>query len=178
MPKKEPCSYCSMPPDELMLPMGANRAHVDCVLTSLNELLDKLGQSVGFLNGIPKEVPRPDILESVTVKQTTGHGNLYVTITLLDGKPLEVFSALGKAGSCERSWMEAVTRAVSTGLRHKVPLVAYRDTLRGIRCGDSFADPKRGHFIHSLADGMAWVLSDFLEGKLSPISSLVEENGP
>ena len=115
---------------------------------------------------MPQKKPRPSSLRGVTTKQITGHGNLYITITYkVSRKPFETFIVLGKAGSCEQAWIEALARAISIGFRFGVPPGEYIRQLRGIQCGDPIPDPNRQGFIRSPADAIALVLRDFIEGK-------------
>ena len=104
---------------------------------------------------------RPRVLKSLTVKQPTGHGTMYITVTLDEaGVPFEVFIALGKAGSCEHAWIEALSRAISTGLRCGIPVSEYVDQLTHIQCGHSVSDKGRARMVTSCADALALVLSD------------------
>ena len=124
---------------------------------------------------------RPTKLRSVTVKLVTDHGNMYVTVSYkVRGKPFEVFVQVERAskvrsceragcewsvkeGSCEGAWIEALTRAITTGLRHGVPASAFIEQLRGITCTPI---SNGSEFIRSPADGLAKVLQEFVdEGK-------------
>lgn len=117
-----------------------------------------------------KKRDRPSVTRSVTVRQPTSHGTMFVTITSVRRRPLEVFANIGKAGSCERAWVEAVTRLISTALRYRVPPQEIVDQLKAIKC-----DPPVGYqgdvasggtkTISSPADGIAWILEDFLGTK-------------
>lgn len=101
-------------------------------------------------------------MRSVTISQPTDHGTMYVTIGYkLKGKPFEVFVAIGNAGDHERAWIEALSRAITTGIRHGVPATVYIDQLRGISC-QPVADGNGG-FVKSPADGLARVLAEFCE---------------
>ena len=44
-------------------------------------------------------------------------GNLYVTVTEMDGKPFEVFATIGKSGKSTMAKTEAIGRLVSLALR-------------------------------------------------------------
>lgn len=109
---------------------------------------------------------RPKSLPSVTIRQTTGHGTMFVTVTFLNESPIEVFVHIGKSGSHERGWMEAMARAISAGLRYGVPLAEYVEQLRGISCGDAFSDGTR--LVHSPADALAAVLDTFVDKQPEP----------
>jgi ribonucleoside-diphosphate reductase alpha chain len=76
---------------------------------------------------------RPTTLPAVTDRIRTGHGNLYVTITFNEeGRPFEVFTNLGKAGSSDAAYLEAVSRMASLALRSGVDVSQVVDQLRGI----------------------------------------------
>ena len=67
--------------------------------------------------------PRPDVLNSRTIKQLTPFGNLYVTVSEWGaGEPFEVFATIGKAGSDVQAMTEAACRAISQLLRLAAPL--------------------------------------------------------
>ncbi len=67
--------------------------------------------------------PRPDVLNSKTIKQASPFGNLYVTVSEWEpGDPFEVFATIGKAGSDVQAMTEAACRAISQMLRLASPL--------------------------------------------------------
>ena len=110
-----------------------------------------------------REKPRPPTLRAVTTKCLTDHGNMYVTITYKRAKkPFEVFVALGHTDPCERAWIEATSRAISTGLRYGVPVSEFIKQLSGISCVP--VPNGNGGFTLSPADAMAGVLRKFVEG--------------
>ena len=111
---------------------------------------------------MPIEKQRPRELRSVTISQVTDHGTMYITIGYkLKGYPFEVFIAMGNAGDHERAWIEALSRAITTGIRHGVPASVYIDQLRGITCQP--VPDGRGNLVRSPADGLARVLAEFCE---------------
>ncbi|MCS7207720.1 MAG: vitamin B12-dependent ribonucleotide reductase [Dehalococcoidia bacterium] len=81
----------------------------------------------------PRE--RPVVMTGRTERIRTGHGNMYVTINSDEqGRPFEVFVALGKAGGCDSAQLEAIARLVSLALRSGVDPQAIVEQLRGITC--------------------------------------------
>lgn len=98
---------------------------------------------------------RPVTLQSTTHRVPTDHGNMYVTLCTDDGKLVEVWIIISKAGSCEKAFLEALARCIALGLQHGVAPAEYIDQLQNITCrvvGDGDG------FIHSPADGLAKVL--------------------
>ena len=81
-----------------------------------------------------EKAKRPKQLPGITERFSTGCGNIYVTITVQDGKPFEVFGTLGKEGNCPGCFLEALSRSITLGLRSGVPAEEYAKTLSGIRC--------------------------------------------
>jgi len=106
---------------------------------------------------------RPSILNGQTYKISTGCGSLYVTVNIDDGVPFEVFAKLGKSGGCSASNTEALTRAISIGLRSGVPIEEYYDHLKGIQCINPTVS--QGEQIKSCADAIAYVLKNFVGKK-------------
>ncbi len=78
---------------------------------------------------------RPSQMRGVTDRIRTGHGNTYITINFDDeNKPFEVFTTVGKAGSCDSANLEAITRLVSLALRSGIPTEQIVEQLQGITC--------------------------------------------
>lgn len=108
-----------------------------------------------------KAKERPKSLDGKTEKMNTGCGSLYVTVNLQDGKPFEVFAKLGKAGGCSACTTEALTRAMSIGLRSGVDIAEYYKTLTGIHC--SSAMYSGGEQILSCPDAIAKVIKEYMQ---------------
>ena len=104
---------------------------------------------------------RPKKVKGHTEKVETGCGTLYVTINKLDDKPFELFAHLGRSGSCASCWCEALTRAISLGLKYGVPSSEYVDELSGIRCQNVNMWPEDQRVL-SCPDGIAKVLKEEL----------------
>ena len=106
---------------------------------------------------------RPKILLSSSYKVTTGCGNLYIHITYLEDKiPLEVFATLGKAGGCLTGQNEALTRAISIGLRYDISPREYIKQLKGIQCPNPVMFPPEKRIL-SCADAIGKTLESFIE---------------
>ena len=74
---------------------------------------------------------RPSELFGVTRRVYTGRGNLYVTVNMSeDGKPFELFAALGKAGGNDSAMAEALSRMVSLTLRSGVDPKGFDRTIK------------------------------------------------
>ncbi len=82
---------------------------------------------------------RPAVLEGKTYRVRTGHGNAYIIINRDEnGEIFEVFSATGKAGSCDAATMQAITRLISMALRSGIDPQEVTDQLRGNICCPSW----------------------------------------
>ncbi len=78
---------------------------------------------------------RPQEMSGITERIRTGHGNMYITINFdEEGKPFEVFTALGKAGGCDSAQLEAISRLASLALRSGIDIKAVVEQIRGITC--------------------------------------------
>ena len=99
---------------------------------------------------------RPEQIQSTTVRTETGCGHLYVTVGKDNGRIIELFATLGKAGSCATAHNEALTRAISLGLKYDIPLEEYIKELENIQCpSPTWVD---GEQVTSCADAIAKVL--------------------
>jgi ribonucleoside-diphosphate reductase alpha chain len=107
-----------------------------------------------------EKVKRPKNLESITVKERTGCGNLYVTLTYHDSKVLEVFAHLGKSGGCAACQNEGMTRAISLGLRYGIPIEDYTKGLKGIQCPNPYMHPQEERVL-SCPDAIAKVMEEY-----------------
>lgn len=113
---------------------------------------------------VPVIKPRPVRVDGATYKLATPIGNAFITVNHdADGNPLEVFIAIGKAGSEVAAMAEALGRVISTTLRFGNHLPALErarelvDQLRGIGGGNSVGF---GHNrVRSLPDAVAKAIS-------------------
>lgn len=112
--------------------------------------------------------PRPQAMHGVTYRKPTPLGTAFVTVNHNgDERPFEVFTQVGKAGSDTAADAEAMGRLISLILRLPSPLNSVErlrqvvDQLSGIGGGRSMGlGPQR---VRSLPDGIAQVLSEYLE---------------
>ena len=102
------------------------------------------------------KIKRPKQTVSTTHLIETGCGHFYITIGRDNGNIIEVFATLGKAGGCAHAQAEALTRAISLGLKYKVPVEEYAEELEGIKCPNQTWDDKTQ--IMSCADAISKVL--------------------
>ena len=85
---------------------------------------------------------------------------MYVTVNFDEqGKPFEVFGALGKAGGCDSAQLEAISRLVSLALRSGIDPQAVIDQLRGITCCPAWDN---GTLVRSSPDAVALALERHL----------------
>ena len=104
---------------------------------------------------------RPRVVEGVTERFRTGHGNMYVTVNFDErGKPFEIFVNLGKAGGCDSAQLEAVSRLASMALRSGIDPAEIIYNLNGITCCPSWDD---GVQIRSAPDAIAKMLQRVTE---------------
>ncbi len=116
---------------------------------------DEKGEKSDALIGDVKE--RPETLHGFTTKMVTGMGNLYVTVTEINGgRPFEVFATIGKSGKSTMAKTEAIGRLVSLALRSGVHVEKIVEQLKGI-CGEHPVFQKDG-LVLSIPDAISQVL--------------------
>ncbi len=99
---------------------------------------------------------RPGTLNGVVERVRTGHGNVYITITRDEhGNAFEVFTNLGKAGSDDAAYLEAVSRLASLALRSGIDPAQVIEQLKGITCHPTWDE---GHQVLSAPDAVAIAL--------------------
>jgi len=116
--------------------------------------VDEKGKELRPLIGDVRD--RPETLEGFTTKVVTGMGNLYVTVTEMDGKPFEVFATIGKSGKSTMAKTEAIGRLVSLALRSGISPDKVVEQLKGI-CGEHPVFSKDG-LVLSIPDAISRVL--------------------
>ena len=113
---------------------------------------------------VPRQ--RPAAVSGITERVRTGHGNMYVTINFdEEGRPFEVFTTLGKAGSCDSAQLEAISRLTSLALRSGIDPIKLLEDLRGITCCPAWDE---GTLVRSAPDAVALVLGRHLSLGGSP----------
>ena len=117
-------------------------------------------------NGYLAPRDRPAAVLGVTERVRTGHGRMYVTLNFdEDGKPFELFTAIGKAGGSEPAHLEGLSRMVSLCLRSGIDPDAIIEQLSGITSEPVWDS---GVLIRSAEDGVAHVLRRHLNGPNQP----------
>ena len=99
---------------------------------------------------------RPKSVVGETLRLQTGCGKMYVTVNKDNGEVIEVFTHLGKAGSCVKAQLEALTRTITLGLKYGVPVEEYIKELEGIKC--PYPTWEDGEQILSCADAISKVI--------------------
>ncbi len=88
--------------------------------------------------GLP--ISRPKELAGRTYLCQSGCCRLYVTVNLMDGKPIEVFIRTVGQGGCEAS-SNAMGRAISTGLQNGVPYQKFVRQFAKVSCISALKNP-------------------------------------
>ena len=100
---------------------------------------------------------RPPRVSGFTERVRTSHGNMYITINFDEqGRPFEVFTALGKAGSSDQAQLEGISRLVSMSLRAGVDPASIVEQLRGITDEPVWSE---GTMVRSAPDALALALA-------------------
>ncbi|GAC1544590.1 MAG: hypothetical protein NVS2B17_25840 [Candidatus Velthaea sp.] len=106
---------------------------------------------------------RPSVMRGRTVQSNVGCGPLYITLNEDDnGRPFEVFFKLGKSGSCQQSYLEALGVAMSVGLRYGADPQKFIDKFEGMRCPNPKMRNGDGPTTLSCADGISQGLAKAL----------------
>lgn len=83
---------------------------------------------------------RPNVLTGFTEKIKTACGNMYITVNSSDGKIVEVFANLGKAGTCSKHNTEIIGRLLTVALRKDADIKKVIKMIKGIGCTNSDDD--------------------------------------
>lgn len=112
------------------------------------------------------KTPRPKILQGTTTKVQTACGNIYITVSMHDDLPFEIFATLGKAGGCSKCQLEAITRCISSGLRYGIPIEEYIKQLENLKCPNGmYQQGEEELYIQSCPDAIAQVLKKTVSDK-------------
>ncbi|MCL7926884.1 MAG: vitamin B12-dependent ribonucleotide reductase [marine benthic group bacterium] len=149
---------------ELAAELAGALARVD----ELQSELEEQGETIAALEGgfmkQPEMRKRPAILKGVTRKIDSPLGDMYVTINEdEEGRPFEVFVALGKAGGPAMADAEAIGRLISLALRSGISLRSVHKQLRGI--SSDRAVGFGANKVLSSPDAIAQVVERYLEEK-------------
>lgn len=107
---------------------------------------------------------RPPVMRGRTVQANAGCGPLYITLNEDEsGKPFEVFFKLGKSGSCQQSYLEAIGVAVSVGLRYGADPQKFVEKFEGMRCPNPKMRDATSPTTLSCADGISQGLAKALQ---------------
>ncbi len=129
----------------------------------LNSSISAIVEKENKENECVTHIERPRILEGKTVKIKLASGNLYLTVNFnKEGKVIEVFLNLGKSGSEEKAFAEAIGRLISLYLQSGGNVEEVIDTLKDIK--GAYVVWQEGKPIYSVADAVAKVLEE-LTGK-------------
>ncbi len=119
------------------------------------ETKDKVGNVPSVTPAIAESWERPYTMSGQTIKINTPQGALYVTANAEEGDGVrEVFINLGKTGSDEKSYTEAIGRLISKYLQLGGDVKEVISSLKGIRANVSISWD-RGMKIYSIPDAIA-----------------------
>jgi hypothetical protein len=131
-------------------------------LQFVNAELKRRGDPLPVKSGVAYR-KRPAVLRGRTVQSNVGCGPLYITLNEDEnGKPFEVFFKLGKSGSCQQSYLEALGVAMSVGLRYGADPQKFIDKFEGMRCPNPKMRNAEGPTTLSCADGISQGLAKAL----------------
>jgi ribonucleoside-diphosphate reductase alpha chain len=100
-----------------------------------------------------------------TIKESTPWGSIYITLNFDGTDPFEIFITIGKSGSELKAMTEALSRAISIGLRSGSKIEDFIDTLKGLSGKEYWMfgfDESR--VARSIPDAIAVLLGKLVEG--------------
>jgi ribonucleoside-diphosphate reductase alpha chain len=123
-----------------------------------------------------EEWKRDHILTGKTMKISTPNGSLYVTANFDGNQIREVFINMGKAGSEEKSYCEALGRLISKYLQIGGDVNEVVESIKGIKANSSISWD-RGIKVYSVPDAIAKAIEMMIaQSKLVVAKPLAEEN--
>jgi len=128
------------------------------------------------MRAVPEKIPslsidRPKELAGRTYLCQSGCCRLYVTVNLLEGKPMEVFIRTVGSGGCDAN-SSALGRAISTGLQNGVPYGKFVKQFAKVNCISAIKNPSSEG--HSCADVVGRCID--LSAKNQSIATLSDWN--
>jgi len=102
---------------------------------------------------------RPELLIGLTTKIQSGCGKIWVTINPYKGRIREVFATAGSDGGCTAN-IQTISRLISSGARHNIPIQEIIDQLKSVKCSRAIANNKCR--VQSCSDAIARQLEQFL----------------
>ncbi|WP_048152531.1 adenosylcobalamin-dependent ribonucleoside-diphosphate reductase [Methanolacinia paynteri] len=100
---------------------------------SRDSVVLSLGNSEKTAPALGQGIERPKELAGRTYMCQSGCCRLYVTVNMLDGKPIEVFIRTVGSGGCDAN-NSALGRAISTGLQNGVPYIKFVRQFAKVNC--------------------------------------------
>ena len=132
-------------------------------ISNLEALNDELRIKTAPVKPLNPYRKRPAVMRGRTVQSNVGCGPLYITLNEDEnGRPFEVFFKLGKSGSCQQSYLEALGVAMSVGLRYGADPQKFIDKFEGVRCPNPKMRNADGPTTLSCADGISQGLAKAL----------------
>jgi ribonucleoside-diphosphate reductase alpha chain len=149
---------------ELAHELAAALARIEELEAELEGRQQEIASLEGGMMKQPLVRTRPPVLRGVTRKIDSPLGDMYVTINEDEqGRPFEVFVALGKAGGPAMADAEAIGRLISLALRSGISLREVHKQLRGISSDRAVGlGPNK---VLSSPDAIAQVIERYLEEK-------------
>ena len=99
-----------------------------------------------------------------TIKESTPWGSIYITLNFDGNDPFEIFITVGKSGSELKAMTEALSRAISIGLRSGSKLEDFIDTLKGLSGKEYWMFGfDETHVARSIPDAIAVLLEKLVE---------------
>ncbi len=135
----------------------------------------KAGTGAVAVQQRPQEWARPQAMIGKTVKLKVPQGSLYLTANFDNEQIREVFVQLGKTGSEEKSYCEAIGRIASKYLQIGGTVTGLVDSLKGIKSNQSIVWD-RGVKLYSVPDAIAKAIE--IATGITPMGSMAPLAAP